>query len=214
MTKNNDWALIANGEKLSSQRLHEITKNRQIIACDGGIHNCLAEGIIPQILLGDLDSVDPALLQQLESQDCEIISAKDQNKTDSEKALLYLINNGCESVVITQAIGDRIDHSLTNLKLLSQYRSKKYRLSMAREKENIFFAQDETVIIRGEPGSHIGIMGFTEATITTTGLKYECDQLKISLQGASSACNSLVGNQAIIEVLGNALLSQSATIRT
>lgn len=59
-----------------------------IIAADGGAAHCAALDILPVILLGDFDSIDPALLQSMEDKgvDSQRFDAK-KDETDLELAL-------------------------------------------------------------------------------------------------------------------------------
>lgn len=211
---NTNWIIIANGEQLSPLRLKELTKNRSIIACDGGVQSCLELGITPQKLLGDFDSINPDILHELKKSSCEVISAKDQSKTDSEKALLHLIELGCQDIVMCQTMGDRTDHSLINLSLLKRYHSQTKELLLARENEIIRFVQDKIQPIHGKIGDTIAIVGFNQARVTTTGLKYECNDLEISMSGTNSGCNSLARPKATIQVVGDALITQFQTENT
>lgn len=204
------WLIVANGEKLSQARLRQLATDRSVLACDGAIHDCIQHEIPVDILIGDFDSVS-SLQPLAKYTSLQIISAPDQNKTDSEKAFIHLIDIGCDDIIICQAMGDRTDHNLINLGLLSRYHALKRKLILAREYENIFFAQDTIVTLHGKKGDPVAILGFSEAIITTQGLKYESDHLKLHLTGVSSGCNELLNTEAKIHVVGEALISFAST---
>jgi thiamine pyrophosphokinase len=197
------WLIVANGEKLSTKRLQALSSDRCVLACDGAVFDCLHQGVMPSIVLGDFDSYP----MTLDHSSYEVIHAPNQDQTDSEKGLLHLVDLGVRDILLCQAIGDRTDHSLINLGLLARYGNLFSHLALARENEVIHYVRDKTITIEGEIGDPVAILGFPEATIKTEGLQYECDQLKVGITGASSGCNSLRHKKTRIIVSGQSLIS-------
>ncbi len=68
-----------------------------IIAADGGAQHCLALGLIPAVVIGDLDSLTPADLEALEAQGAEIVQFPARKDfTDLELALKHARSSGAE----------------------------------------------------------------------------------------------------------------------
>jgi thiamine pyrophosphokinase len=206
---NASWLIVANGEKLSAQRLHQLAAGRSVLACDGAVDDCLQHGITPDIVLGDFDSWTAASATPPRSDKIEptIIHTPDQNKTDSEKALLHLIEQNASDIILCQAMGDRTDHSLINLGLLSRYHDSITTLTIAREHESIRYVKNDRITIKGNIGDRIAVLGFPAANVSSQGLAYECHQFEISIAGQSSGCNRLKTTDASIEVNGSALIT-------
>jgi thiamine pyrophosphokinase len=93
----------------------------EVIAADGGSTSLDALGRRPQRLVGDLDSVDAALVARLEAAGVAIERhPADKDATDSELALRMAVDAGASRVVILGALGGaRLDHELANLLLLA-----------------------------------------------------------------------------------------------
>jgi len=92
-----------------------------LVAVDGGLRHLKRIGLTPHLLIGDLDSVDSTDLADIIEAGIEIKQfppAKDQ--TDLELALEYALSIGYTQIVVAYAFGDRIDHTLGNLSLLSR----------------------------------------------------------------------------------------------
>ena len=85
-----------------------------VIAADAGYHICRAEGIQPDLLLGDFDSMDaPADVSHL----CRLPVEKDD--TDTLAALRYGLAQDCREFHIYGGTGGRrLDHTLANLQSL------------------------------------------------------------------------------------------------
>lgn len=221
-----NWIIIADGEQLSESRLKALIKDRLVLVCDGAIHRCLELGIEPDVLLGDFDSL-PSSLQEAtrrgnpqpeldrhanarddgKSLAPTIIHALDQNKTDSEKALDYVLEQGATDIILCQAMGDRTDHSLNNLSLLSRYYDPDKKLTLARENEVVLFAKDTTVHLNQKKDYGIGILGFPQGIITTNGLAYNCKALELAINQNNSISNKITSETTLIDISGSALIT-------
>ncbi len=92
-----------------------------LIAVDGGLRHLTRLGLKPHLLIGDLDSVSPQELADVMNAGAEVRRfppAKDQ--TDLELALEYALTNGYAQIMIAYALGERSDHTLGNINLLSR----------------------------------------------------------------------------------------------
>ena len=91
-----------------------------IIAADGGTRHILTLGLMPSVIIGDLDSLTPADRQLVLRSDVRLIEyPRDKNETDLELALHYAIEQGFEEIVIVGALGGRLDQTLASLSLLA-----------------------------------------------------------------------------------------------
>lgn len=86
-----------------------------IVAVDGGLRHCLACGLTPHWLVGDLDSIPETSLP--ESTVIERFPVE-KDQTDLELALLKLEQHAIPSITLVGIDGGRIDHALTNMLLV------------------------------------------------------------------------------------------------
>jgi thiamine pyrophosphokinase len=85
------------------------------IGIDGGLTSFQINGLIPDIHIGDLDSS-----QAISESSFKSIRITDQETTDLEKALDYVIDNYKPThITILGATGGRTDHLVNNLQILS-----------------------------------------------------------------------------------------------
>ena len=85
------------------------------VAADSGMAHFKKLGIVPDLLVGDLDSISDSLLEQakkehvaIEQYDCR------KNRTDSEIAVEKALSHGCGALLFLGAFGNRLDHMLSN----------------------------------------------------------------------------------------------------
>ena len=103
--------VIANGEIPSSEVVNNLLQNCGfIVACDGGLNHCNELEIIPNLLCGDLDSIDSDLSERLNSEYTDVIQMQNQDKSDLSKALSYLRDEGFTSIDVIGIEGGRLDH--------------------------------------------------------------------------------------------------------
>lgn len=92
-----------------------------VIAADGGFARARALGLEPMLLVGDLDSLAPALVAEAEAAGTPVVRAEvAKDESDAELALLEAVSRGATRVTILGAFGGaRLDHALANLWLLA-----------------------------------------------------------------------------------------------
>lgn len=92
-----------------------------VVAADGGAGSLDRIGRRPDLLVGDFDSVDPALLERLAADGTPIERhPADKEASDTELAVRSALDADATEVVLLGAVGgDRLDHELANLLLLA-----------------------------------------------------------------------------------------------
>ena len=145
-----------------------------LVAVDGGLHHLKRLGLTPDLLIGDLDSVDAADLAKIVDAGIEVLRfppAKDQ--TDLELALEHSLKLGYAQIVIAYAFGDRVDHTLGNLSLLTRpdLAGKSISLDDGQVEARLL---DNKASLPTQPGDLISLIPWGEPAegINTTGLEY------------------------------------------
>ena len=213
----NDYVIVANGGFLVRAIIFEATLNKTIIALDGAANKLKRIDIKPDIILGDFDSIDAETqaywgIQRtfnditkddepyLGHHGVTIVPAKDQDDTDLVKAIRYCDKQGALSITILCAMGKREDHSEgVKMALRTEYRRDRV-ITLHTEQQSLRCAQDETIIITGEPGDQCGFIATHTGSFCSEGLMYEC------VEHSESICNLLRSTHASICVKGFGLL--------
>tara|TARA_B100001564_G_C20537021_1_gene622524 strand:- start:329 stop:982 length:654 start_codon:yes stop_codon:yes gene_type:complete len=104
-------ALIINGGPCPENRvLDYLPKFDLVLAVDSGFDNAISLGIVPDVVIGDLDSISAKGLETAEKQSIEIISfPEDKDKSDLELAIFHA-SRSCTAVTIVDSGGGRVDH--------------------------------------------------------------------------------------------------------
>ncbi len=113
--------IIANGEACSDGLLGQLLEwSPLVVVLDSAIERVLEKNIKVDVLLGDFDK-GVANVENLQYP-LEIVHTPDQNKTDLEKAIEYLIERNIPAVNIIWATGRRADHSISNMTNIVRYK--------------------------------------------------------------------------------------------
>jgi thiamine pyrophosphokinase len=92
-----------------------------VVAADGGAAAVERLGVRPDLIVGDADSVDPAVLEKFRAGGVAIeIAPTEKDETDTELAMLAALRRGATDLTIVGALGGRrLDHAIGNVWLLA-----------------------------------------------------------------------------------------------
>jgi thiamine pyrophosphokinase len=203
--------IIASGQSTEDLDVGRwIQEGDLLIGADGGAGQALRWGLAPQFVIGDMDSLSERARQALEAQGATFEHhprAKDE--TDLELALSFAAEQGAQEIIIFGALGGRLDHTLSNLLLLTLPKLEGLALRVVHGPEEILLVRGgETVSVTGSAGDLISLLpwGGDVQGITTQGLAWtlEGDTLKFGFSRGVS--NEMRASQARITVETGQLL--------
>jgi thiamine pyrophosphokinase len=192
--------IIANGESCSNELLGQLLEwSPFVVVLDGAINRVLELGIKIDVLLGDFDSKNHAVEQIQAQQKIEIVHTPDQNKTDLQKGIEFLIARNFDAVNIIWATGRRADHNLSNITDIVRYKqqinivlhddySKIFQLPKRYQK---WYVKDTVLSLMP-----VGVV----SGVTTQGLNYNLQNDVLTLGYRTSSSNSAAQDgQVMIE---------------
>ncbi len=117
--------IIANGASCSFELLGQLLEwSPIVVVLDSAMERVLQLDIKVDVLLGDFDGDFNPEIYKEKQYPLEIVHTPNQDKTDLEKALDYLVEKGHKAVNIVWATGKRADHTITNITNIIRYRNK------------------------------------------------------------------------------------------
>ena len=200
--------IIANGQIHDGDFLRSLVAPTDLVICaDGGVSNALALGLQPQVVVGDLDSLDESLRSRLEKMHCQfIVHPACKDETDLELALYYAIEHGVDEILILGALGGRIDQTLANVLLLALPELRSVQARILDGRQEVFLIRDGA-IIEGQVGDTLSLLPLTEQVtgIYTEGLEYPLENGALYLGPTRGVSNTLTARQARVRI-GQGLL--------
>lgn len=145
-----------------------------VICADSGAEHARKLGIIPSLLVGDLDSISQETLIFFQNKGCQVQAYnKEKNETDTQIALEFALQQKRKEIIFLAALGNRIDHSLSNIFLLTSLLSQDIKASFISEYQEICLV-DGCLEFEGKKGEIVSLLPLTDEVrgIETSGLKY------------------------------------------
>lgn len=203
--------IFANGKMTSPAGVTEHSRQAElIIAVDGGAGHCRKLNILPHVLLGDLDSVQPDLIERYEKAGVIIQrypACKD--KTDLELALDLAAEQQATTASIFGALGLRWDMSMANLILPAAPAYAGMRITLFDGSTCIHLIRgNEKFFISGSPGSTVSLipLGGSAEGVTLKGFKYPLANHTISHASTLGVSNVMLGREGNISLKSGILL--------
>jgi thiamine pyrophosphokinase len=180
-----------------------------VFAADSGVERALALGRVVDLVVGDLDSADPAAVERAVAGGAEVRhypAAKD--KTDLELALDAARDAGVRRVIVVGGSGGRLDHFLANALLLASP-------SFADlDVEALVGSARITVIHRdarlsGTPGDLVSLLaaGGPARGVRTGGLRFPLDGEDLLPGSTRGVSNELIEPVAAVSLEHGVLLA-------
>jgi len=180
-----------------------------LIAADGGARHCAALGILPAVLVGDLDSIGPELLAEYEQAGVEIERHPPRkDETDLELAVRRAVADGATEILLLGALGGRLDQTLANL-LLPARTEWPVPISLADGQQMAQILRGGgTIILAGAPGNTVSVVPLSaEVTgITYAGLEYPLVNATLRLGSTQGVSNRMAGESATVRIASGILL--------
>jgi thiamine pyrophosphokinase len=153
-----------------------LDKAEVIVCCDGSAENLVRYGLVPDAIVGDMDSLSDDLKNRFADR---IYIDSGQETNDLTKTVLWCHESGYDDLVIIGAGGKREDHSIGNISLLVEY-AKTVKVKMVTD-SGIFIPFITNCRIESLKGQQVSVFSICPATeITSTGLLYPLNNRKLN----------------------------------
>lgn len=197
--------IIANGDPPKKQLLLSLAQNSELLVCaDGGANIALKNGLKPDAIVGDMDSIHAEAFVKFRR--IEVVEDHDDESTDLEKAIRWVINKKYDTIVIACATGRRLDHTSGNLGVLVKFYSDA-SITMVDDHGELSYVGKE-VKFEAERGQIVSLIPISRCEgIRTSGLEYALEDETLELGVREGTSNIVVSSPVTIRVAtGNLLL--------
>ncbi|MGO1819323.1 MAG: thiamine diphosphokinase [Senegalia sp. (in: firmicutes)] len=174
----------------------------KIIAADGAGKYLYELNRLPDVLIGDFDTLEANILEYFRKKDVDIhefLPVKD--KSDLELAIDLATEYSAKEIIIIGALGSRMDHSLSNIMLLFHILEKGIEVKMIDDKNEIMPIKNEIKIKKGKY-EYISLLPILEDLdgVELIGLEYEFSNLKLKRTSTRGISNRFKEKEAKIKV--------------
>lgn len=186
-------AIILNGDVYNG-----CINDNYIICVDGGYRICKEKNIVPDIIIGDLDSID----KDYDTNIKVVKFDKYKNETDGELAINYAVDTGIKHVNIYGADGGRLDHVLGNFALVAMASTKGLKAILKTNYGDVYYA-NSTFELNTKINDTISIVPFTESVhiISTEGLEWNLFDKEVQKTSTLGISNVAVQENVKINII-------------
>ena len=186
-----------------------ISSADMFIAADSGAATALQFGFIPRIVVGDFDSLDGLLLEDLGKRGSEIRrAAVEKDETDTELAVQVAIDEGATRITLVGALGGaRFDHTMANILLLAGIEG--VPITLVDGPSMCWLVRGPgSSAIDGQVGDLVSLLPLTSdaSGVRTKGLYYALKGETLSFGKPRGVSNVLIEEHAEVSVEGGVLL--------
>ncbi len=179
------------------------------IAVDGGLRHLHALNLLPNLVIGDMDSADPAMLEEAAQHGAEIYHhPTHKNETDLELALIAAAERDCNVIRVIGALGDRLDQTISNVYLLALPALRGRDTRLVSGGQTTWLAFPGAVTVDGKPGDTLSLVPLAGDVVgvETTGLEYPLRHETLFFGPARGVSNVLVSTRALVTFESGVLL--------
>ena len=207
-----DTIIVSGGDIQSDFALYFLKKNIEkagrenirLIAADRGLEFFLDYLILPDVVIGDFDSLseDGKNFLEMQSEDIpyggmlewklqkgegkvvEVVRLRpEKDDSDTQSAMNYAIQNGAKEIVILGVTGNRVDHLMANFGLLILAQKQGAEVALADRYNYMKLISSGTILKKSEQfGKYVSFfpLGGDVTGLTLEGFKYPLDKYHLT----------------------------------
>lgn len=207
-----DTIIVSGGDIQSDFALYFLKKNIEkagrenirLIAADRGLEFFLDYLILPDVVIGDFDSLSEDgknflemqnedipyggmlewKLQKGEGKVVEVVRLRpEKDDSDTQSAMNYAIQNGAKEIVILGVTGNRVDHLMANFGLLILAQKQDTEVALADRYNYMKLIPSGTILKKAEQfGKYVSFfpLGGDVTGLTLEGFKYPLDKYHLT----------------------------------
>ena len=191
-------ALIVNGG-LNSTKRDQLGNYDLIVAVDSGTEQAYKLFLKPDLIIGDLDSIDEKTIKRAEKDEVQILKYEtNKNETDFELALKHVINKEIKDITIIGGEYGEIDHLFGVLTVI---------ISFQEDQQILWIHKDQSVLIPNSKKIAIGsnvefsILPFTNLkNLNISGAQWNLDNENIEFGKSVTLRNISIDNDIVVSV--------------
>lgn len=167
-------------------------KYDHMIAVDGGVRFCYEHKVLPTRIVGDFDTLEPAILEWYRDRtDIEIRRFRpEKDATDTQIAVDLALELKSEQITILGGTGSRLDHVLGNIQCLYLAFREGADCKLLDSHNLVRLIGSGTYVLRRDAqyGKYISLIPYTTdvGAVTLRGMKYPLEKHPFTVLGSGS----------------------------
>ena len=195
-----------------NEKLPEFSAADFIACADSGYSICVSAGYKPDIVIGDLDSLSPEQISEIDKLGIEkIVHPPEKSETDTLLCVRYGIAQGYDDFLIVGGIGGDFAHTLANIQVLSFLTDLECKSEIVTDSERLLMIDGELVsavheprpvvplVISENPGTKFSVFSYAERSsgVYIKNAKYELTEATLTQSYPLGVSNEFMNNEPV-----------------
>lgn len=195
--------VLANGEYGDLSLYQAVFKGSDLILCaDGGANYAYQFGVVPDCIIGDLDSINHSVREYYTSLQVPFRKYPCRKDfTDTQLALSMAEEMGAQEIVLLGTQGKRLDHSLSNLYCGLEYVKRGIKIIHYGPECTVYLVCNQ-MSLQGRPGDLVSVLplGGGAAGVCLKNFQYPLENVVLECDNPYAISNVLLEDSAQIQV--------------
>ena len=197
---------IVNNLSWLSNEIKRLTDEQAIIyAVDSGANVLYDLGVVPNVFVGDADSVCPRVKEYVTTETVEVLKFNpEKDNTDTELALKHAADLGATEVVCYAASGGRQDHFIANLFMLELSANMGVNASIVDENNRICYMDEncEEKLFDFSGYKYLSLLPISDTVegLNAANLKYPVENLTLERASSRGVSNEFIGEDNVLKI--------------
>jgi thiamine pyrophosphokinase len=203
-------AIFLNGSSDSVGLIRRVAGRAElVVAADGGARYALEAGVVPDLVVGDMDSLGEDLALEVERRGASLERhPARKDKMDGQLAVLAARERGATAADLLCAVGGRLGALIAVPHILLAAERIGLRSTVVADQGRMFVIEAGSRMVQGDPQDSISIFPLSGLAtgVTLEGMEYPLENASLESGDTLGFHNELIGRRASVSVEEGALL--------
>lgn len=196
--------IMANGDYGNNLNVYRqvLKEADQVLCADGGANYARILSVVPQCIIGDMDSIDNDVRRHFLDLSVPVKKyPRQKDFTDTQLALSEAQASGAEEIVLLGTMGRRLDHTLSNLYCCMDFVQQGIKVSHLGAGMAVHLVNKE-VEIKGNPGDLVSVLVLSDQAlgVCERGFEYPLAHAVLTKANPYTVSNRMLGEKGLISV--------------
>lgn len=202
--------VFSNGEYGALESYRSVLASAEIVLCaDGGANYAYAMQVLPNIIIGDMDSIRPEVREYYEQRGVPMHKfPRRKDFTDTQLVLSVAASLHADEIIFIGSLGGRLDHTLSNLFAGMELASKGKKISHFHPDYTASLLYNGELELEGRAGDLVSVLALSEQArgVCEKGFEYPLDEVLLESKNPYAVSNVMSEPRSQVSVGEGTLL--------
>lgn len=175
---------------------------KRTVCADGGAGRARELGIIPDWIVGDMDSISEHDRRFMEEAGVSFeLHPPEKDSTDTQIALELVERQGGRDIVVWGGTGSRLDHNLSNILSALSFIERGVDIVFDSPDLTVYYVKKQ-LVVPGLPGDTVSLIALDGRVsgVDLSGFKYPLDKATLEINWQWAVSNIITGESPVVRL--------------